>query len=202
MAKPWLIIITGPPCSGKTTLGRRIASELRLPYLHKDGIKELLFDNLGWCDREWSRKLGRASNELLFHFAETQLAVGYSLILEGNFEASKATSQLIVLKSKIDFEAIIIQCVASREVLFQRFKARSESSERHPGHLDHQLLTEFESSSYDKIRYRLEISSPIIEIDTTDFDKINYDYWIDKIRTQVNKPSPPLSGENLCSNHP
>ncbi len=42
MASPLLIIVTGPPCSGKITLGRRLAQELQLPFLYKDGIKEPL----------------------------------------------------------------------------------------------------------------------------------------------------------------
>jgi len=57
MPKPLLIIISGPPGTGKTTLGKRMANELHLPFVNKDSIKELLFDHLGWHDRAWSRKL-------------------------------------------------------------------------------------------------------------------------------------------------
>ena len=46
----YLIIINGPPGSGKTHLGRFLARELWLPYFSKDGVKELLFDSLGWSD--------------------------------------------------------------------------------------------------------------------------------------------------------
>ncbi len=60
MSKTSLIIILGPPGTGKTTLGKRIAKDLNLPFVHKDGIKELLFDKLGWSDRVWSRKVGIA----------------------------------------------------------------------------------------------------------------------------------------------
>lgn len=56
-----LIIVLGPPCAGKTTLARRIAQEFQLPLIAKDDIKESLFDSLGWRDREWSKKLGRAT---------------------------------------------------------------------------------------------------------------------------------------------
>ncbi len=67
MTKPLLIIIAGPACTGKTTLGKHLAQELRLPFIHKDGIKELLFDYIGWGDRAWTRKLGRATIEILFY---------------------------------------------------------------------------------------------------------------------------------------
>ena len=58
MTRPLLIVVTGAPCAGKTTLARRIAETFRLPLIAKDDIKESLFDSLGWKDREWSKQLG------------------------------------------------------------------------------------------------------------------------------------------------
>ncbi len=66
MSRAMLVIINGAPGAGKTTLGRRLAKDLELPFLSKDDIKECLFGALGWSDRAWSMKLGRASVELLF----------------------------------------------------------------------------------------------------------------------------------------
>ena len=51
---PLVVIITGPPASGKSMLGRELARRLALPLLSKDLFKEVLFDQLGWSDREWS----------------------------------------------------------------------------------------------------------------------------------------------------
>jgi predicted kinase len=81
-----VILIGGPPAAGKTTVGRRIAQELGLPFVHRDGIKETLFDSLGWRDRTWSQKLGGASWDLLFYFAKLLLASGQSFVLESNFD--------------------------------------------------------------------------------------------------------------------
>jgi 2-phosphoglycerate kinase len=50
--KPMVIVITGPPCAGKTTIARRVAERFSLPWMGKDMVKELLFDALGWQDRE------------------------------------------------------------------------------------------------------------------------------------------------------
>jgi predicted kinase len=60
-----MVLVTGPPASGKTTLARPLASHLGLPLLGKDTIKEALFDALGVGDRAWSRRLGgaRATSE-------------------------------------------------------------------------------------------------------------------------------------------
>ena len=80
MLHPRLIIISGPPATGKTTLGRLIAKKFRLPFLSKDDIKHILFDSLGWSDREWSKKLGGASFELTSYFMEILLQTGQSFI--------------------------------------------------------------------------------------------------------------------------
>ena len=83
MRNPILIIISGPPCTGKTTLAEKIAAKFRLPLINKDGIKETLFDTLGVGDRGWSSKLSVASYALLHYMAESVVKAGTSLIVEG-----------------------------------------------------------------------------------------------------------------------
>src|SRR5438552_4231834 len=95
-----IVIVTGAPCTGKTTLGKRLADDLQLPFLSKDRIKETLFDTLGWSDREWSRKLGAATMEVLYSFMETELAAGRSFLVECNFKPEFDTSKFLRLKEK------------------------------------------------------------------------------------------------------
>ncbi|MCX6049790.1 MAG: AAA family ATPase [Chloroflexi bacterium] len=179
---PFLIIITGLPCTGKTTLGRRLAQALGWPFVHKDGIKEMLFEHLGGSDRTWSKQLGRASSELLYYFAETQLIVGRSLVIESNFDPAFATPRLLALQEKYGFVPIQIQCQAEGDVLFRRFQKRSESGERHLGHGDHLNYAEFKTVLLNGAVHRLAIGGPVFEIDTTDFQKIDYSVLIGAIQ--------------------
>lgn len=45
-----LVLVTGLPASGKTTLAQGLAAMLELPLIAKDRYKELLFDVLGVKD--------------------------------------------------------------------------------------------------------------------------------------------------------
>ena len=56
------VLVGGWPGSGKTTVARALASELQLPYLSKDEVKEALMDGVGAPSTvDQSRKLGTAA---------------------------------------------------------------------------------------------------------------------------------------------
>ncbi|MBI5029641.1 MAG: ATP-binding protein [Chloroflexi bacterium] len=171
---PLLVIVLGSPGSGKTTLARRIAQEFRLPLVTKDDIKESLFDSLGWHDREWSKKLGRAVFALLYYFMEAQLAAGRSLIVECNFDNENATPRFRALQDQHKFEPFQIFCHAPDEILTRRFRSRWTSGTRHPGHVDDQIDSDQLSAILKRYQEPLNLGGTIIKIDTTDLDHIDY----------------------------
>src|SRR5579862_8060531 len=69
MESPLLIIVTGLPAAGKTTLARELARLLRAPLIGKDMIKEPLLDVLGAGDGARSRQLSTASFAVQFAIA-------------------------------------------------------------------------------------------------------------------------------------
>lgn len=172
---PVIIIVTGLPCTGKTTLARQIAARFRLPLLTKDMFKETLFDTLGWQDRAWSRKLSIASIALLYQLLEVQLQAGRSCVVESNFAPELATPQFRALQARYAFTPFQILCVADGETLFARFVQRSESGERHPGHVDTTTYDEFRESLRRGRVASLDIGGRLIEVDTTNFAAIDYE---------------------------
>ena len=79
MAVPLLVVVTGMPSSGKTTVAEGLAARLALPLIAKDEIKESLYESLGARDVAASR-IGAAAYTLIFGLARTMLATGVSLI--------------------------------------------------------------------------------------------------------------------------
>lgn len=173
MGRPLLIVVSGPPGAGKTSLGRQLAQQLGLPFLNKDGFKEVLFETLGWSDRGWSRRLGGASMMLLFHATERLLAAGASVVIEANFDAELSCQDLRALQQRYAIEACQIQCVGDGDVFVRRFRARNQSGERHPGHADHTTVDEVEAVIRRGRGDRLCLEGPLIEVDTTDLTTVN-----------------------------
>lgn len=141
--KPLLLLVTGMPGSGKTTLAHSLAEALHLPLITKDDIKERLFDSLGWSDRPWSRKLGYATYEIMFYFIESLLSKDISLVAESNFVPQSTAEFLLGLQARHPFRPAIVECIALAEELKARWRHRAEQSLRHPGHLDASAMDEF-----------------------------------------------------------
>ncbi|HHX58762.1 MAG TPA: ATP-binding protein [Candidatus Moranbacteria bacterium] len=177
-----LIIITGLPGTGKTTLGRKIATGLNLPLIAKDDFKEILFNSLGFSDRDWSKKIGRASYDLMYGVADSILRAGQSLILESNFDPKFANKIIDELQKKYHFRIFQIRCFTEKDVLFERFKERALSGDRHPGHVDADNLDDFRAMLAREKIGKIEVSGEFVDIDTTDFSKINEQKVIEKIK--------------------
>jgi predicted kinase len=164
--QPTLIVVTGPPCSGKSTLARRLALRYGLPSFEKDVAKEALFESVGVGDREWSRKLSDASFAVVIAFAARSLSAGGSAIVEGNFRDTHAP-RLEQLRVEFDAKLIQIACGGDGRTITDRFLSRLQAAERHAGHLDRATLEELRPQLARGFDQSLAIEGPRLAFDST-----------------------------------
>ncbi len=179
---PALVIVTGPPATGKTTLATHLAADLRLPLLTKDTIKEILFDTLGWSDRAWSRRLGGAAMELLYAGIEAQLRAGCACVAESNFRAVWAVPRFQALQARYGFRPIEINCRSDGPRLLARFQTRAADPTRHPGHVEAADLADLTAELLRGSYPDLALGGPVLTIDTTDFATVDYPAILNTVR--------------------
>ena len=167
--RPRLIIVTGPPATGKTGLARDLARRLAIPILEKDTFKERLYEVLGHGE-ELEPKIEQAAIALLFSVVESQLRAGTSVLGEGNFDESHAGT-FRRLHDEYPHDLVQIHCGKPSHEVERSFAERAASGRRHPGHGDEpedaaELREDVEAGRYDP----LEVPGELLCVDPEDVD--------------------------------
>jgi predicted kinase len=166
LAEPMLIVVSGAPGSGKTTLARRIADNLALRLISKDAIKESLADAVGLPRTvEESSRLGDAAYAAMFALARSTLDAGGVAVLDSNFRRGRSERELVAVAAGRPVR--VIHCKTDPATIERRYIGRS--STRHPSHLDHlrtgDVMRELVDGSYEPL---VIPGAPTLLVDTSD----------------------------------
>jgi predicted kinase len=185
-----ILVVTGPPASGKSFIAGELSRRLALPLIAKDGIKEVLYDSLGVGDRAWSRRLGGATYALMLDMLGRQLEVGRPCVVEGTFATDIANVRFAELGQRWPFVALQIFCLAPHAVLVARYAQRAPA--RHPGHVDAAIVDGLADQLGSGVWEPLELPGRLMKLDTRDFEALDMDALESEASVHVTRPSEPV----------
>ena len=158
-----LLVISGLPASGKTTLARRIAPALRLPLIDKDDILDRLFEARGVGDAAWRRALSRESDAILERkaLASNGAVLASFWRLSGMPDDSGTPTGWLAAASH---RVVNVHCMCDPETAARRFAQR----QRHPGHLDNTRTLAEITEAFRSLAHLGPLNvGTTIEVDTT-----------------------------------
>lgn len=148
------MLVAGPPGSGKSSLAAPLATELLLPLLAKDEIKEALMGVLGPpATVEDSRRLGRAAVMAMLALAKSAPGA----VLDSTFYP-----YTVPHLEQLPGTLVELRCRIPREVAEARYRARSAT--RHSAHLDDERPPDELWNEHHLTPLGL---GPVIDVDTT-----------------------------------
>jgi predicted kinase len=125
-----LIVVSGAPATGKSTIATALAADLRWPLLSLDPLKETLADALGLGDgpgdEDWSDRLGDAAAQVIFRLT----AQFPDAVAEGWWRGARRELALAAFAGAVE-----VFCRCPPELAARRMHDRHGVS-RHPIHRD------------------------------------------------------------------
>jgi len=121
-----VLLVNGISATGKTTIGRAVSAELRLPFFSKDVVKETLFDEFGIKDRAWAHKLSGVTHAILNPILEEELQAGRGFVLEANFNPAFDKEKFERWLSLYDFEIVQVLFFAAGGVGFSKSRPEAD----------------------------------------------------------------------------
>ena len=163
MEKPFLIVITGRPASGKTTLAKILSQEIKCPLLSRDAFKEGYVNTVKLNHVQLGNAVNLNIYETFFKAVELLISNRISVIIEAAFQNKLWQPKLQPYLNKAKVRIII--CTIEPGLAKSRFTQRAlNDAGREKFHGD--SLTEdniFSENSYNPP----ELPTPTLEVDTT-----------------------------------
>jgi len=121
-----VIVVSGAPGTGKSTVAMALAARMCWPVLELDTIKEALADVLGLGGHDWSDRLGDGAAEVLFRLC----ARFPDVVAEGWWRGDRRERALAEFAGAAE-----VFCYCDPQLAESRMRARHGAG-RHPIHRD------------------------------------------------------------------
>jgi predicted kinase len=168
MTKPLLLVVTGRPASGKTTLAHLLSKEIKCPLLSRDELKEGYINTINLEHDQLDDSAAWHIYNAFFEAIDLLISKGISVIVEAAFQNKLWKPKLLPLAGKAEIKIII--CETSPDLARSRFAGRLLNDPgRNKYHGDKLLNPAEEPGRSITERYEpVNIDTPTLEVDTTE----------------------------------
>jgi predicted kinase len=167
-ARPTLVVVSGPPASGKPTLAHGLAKPIPCPAVCRDEIKEgMVHAHGGDFQGAPGDTLTQRTFPLFFEVLRSLLEGDVTVVAEAAFQDQRWRAGLEPLAGMARLR--IVHCTTDPAVASERAARRATGEGKRPAHGDSSSPLAMEEwrrafQSFD----RISLDAPAIELDTTD----------------------------------
>jgi predicted kinase len=159
-----LVVISGPPGTGKTTLAHRIATAIGCPAICRDEIKEGMAHATPGFVPGPGDPLTMRTLSTFFDVIGLLIGRGTTVVAEAAFQDRLWNPGLTPLLGRADIR--IVHCVVPAEVALARITARSDSDPRRSAHEDAQISADARLRTHNSFQ-PVDLPVPALTVDTT-----------------------------------
>ena len=161
-----MVVLSGAPGSGKTTLTRALGDELHLPVLSRDLVKTGIHVTHRADDPADVHRYADQAWDAFWATLDELVDRGVSLVAEAAFHARFAAAPLAALAERADVVHVSVRVPPA--VATERYAARHAAGLRHPGHGDEVFAAAMAQPDFDWDRYVVTDPLPALVVTATD----------------------------------
>lgn len=125
-----LIIVTGAPASGKSSIAEAVGKKLGIDVISKDGFKIELFEKYGFTNHTEKKKLSLKGEKIMYETIERYIMQNSDLIVDNNFKHFNVVRD-IMERTNAGVDIRCVYCAADYNILAKRYNDRISSGNRH-----------------------------------------------------------------------